>query len=142
MSRCSAGDDAGEEHAPEQRELDVQRPWDGSARPGGGWKEDQSGTAERGGAEKGLVEGSAGLSSWGLVWGLGSYGQLLLNRLGCGQACFSDKTFLAAARVRARGRGGVREAGEEWERRRPDLVVEAKKDGFREPPCTERVTLR
>lgn len=46
VSRCSAGGDVGEEHPPGQRELDVQRPWDGSARPSGGWKEDQSGAAE------------------------------------------------------------------------------------------------
>lgn len=45
MSRCSA-DDVGEEHTPEQKELDVQRPWGGSTRSSGGGKEDQSGAAE------------------------------------------------------------------------------------------------
>lgn len=54
------------------------------------------------------MEGSAGLRSWGLVWGLGSKGQLL-SRLGCGQACLSDKTFLAAARVRVQGCVGLRQ---------------------------------
>lgn len=48
------------------------------------------------------MEVSAGLRSWGLVWSLESYGQLL-SRLGCGQACLSDKTFLAAAKVRVQG---------------------------------------
>lgn len=100
MSRCSAGEDVGEEHTPEQMELEVQRPWDGSTRPSGGWEEDQSGAAESGGAENGLMEGNARLRSWGQ----GSYGQLL-SRLRRGQAHLSDKIFLAAAGVGVRGGG-------------------------------------
>lgn len=69
--------------------------------------------------------------------GLGEYGQLL-SRLGCGQACLSDKTFLAAARIRVQGSVG----SGQLVRSGRGGVVEAKKDGFRESPCTGRVTLR
>lgn len=54
--------------------------------------------------------GSTGLRSWGLIWGQGSYRQLL-SRVGHGQACLSGKTFLAAAGVRVQGMCGVRAAG-------------------------------
>lgn len=73
-------------------------PGDGSTGPSGGWEEDQSGAAESGGAENGLMEGSARLRSWGQ----GSYGQLL-SKLQHGQADLSDKIFLAAAGVGVRG---------------------------------------
>lgn len=82
----------------------MQRPWDGGARPSGGWKEDRVAQRSEVG-RKGHREGQCRAKELGLGLGPGEYGQLL-SRLGCGQACLSDKTFLAAARIRVQGSVG------------------------------------